>query len=511
MPRENSRPSVAVRSKVAAAINTFWALLTALLILAPPNVAAQVPANPYASSAARDVLGYLGDLKNRSENRLLLGQDLGHGGAIVGGHNDYVVDLHNRTGKWAGLIGGDYGLDSNHNVYQTNQILIDHWQQGGLVTLSWHSDNPWSGGTSWDTNNVENLWELLTPGNYAYDNWQNQLREMADALRPLRDAGVVVLWRPLHEMNGDWFWWGQKRWAGHEAAYVALYQNMFNYLTYDQGLNNLLWVYSTGVTWDRSLLNYYPGSGYVDVAGIDVYDDNVDTWNSGRDYQDLRSLGHPLGLTEFGPLISSANGSYDYRRLLNNITDKYPEFVFSHSWHNWANVKIAYADNPYSWELLNDYRVVTRDEINLESGGVTSLSGEVRIRNRWTGKYLLQTANQPGGKTAVWDLDWTAWSQRWNLEPVPGNQNQYRLRCSWGNNYLHSTGENNNAAVVVWNYVDDWYSERWAIEQVDGDIYRIRNLWSNRYLSVSGNQNDVEIYDLNPEWWSQQWVIEYND
>jgi mannan endo-1,4-beta-mannosidase len=238
-------------------------------------------ANPGATNAARGVLALLFQLQKNKQ--ILLGQDLGHGSTIVSGFDKYVTGLNTKVGKWIGMIGGDYGLDPNHNVAQSNRIFIDYSKRGAIVTLSWTMDNPWTGGDAWDTNNQENLWELITPGNRAYTNWEAQKLAVANALTPLRDAGVVVLWRPLHEMNGDWFWWCQKTWSGSEEAFIAVWQDMFNYLTYNKGLNNLLWVYSTATSWDRLLKNYYPGKEYVDIVGIDIYNDNVETWFSKRE------------------------------------------------------------------------------------------------------------------------------------------------------------------------------------------------------------------------------------
>ncbi len=501
-------------------IRTFVMLL---LSFALGHVQAQNTANPNASSDTKKVLEYMAGLKNKNNTKLLLGQDLGHGNSMLPGqalgYDAFVDGLHNQTGKWLGLIGGDYGLDNNHTVWQTNQLLTDYWEDGGLVTLSWHFNNPWTGGSTWDTNNNENLYDLITPGNYAYNNWQNQLQQLANALRPLRDAGVVVLWRPLHEMNGDWFWWGEKTWGGHENAYKDLYRDMFNYLTYEQGMNNLLWVYSVGNTWNRTVRNYYPGSDYVDIVGMDIYDDNADTYDSWQDYQDMKSLGHPMGFTEFGPTLASANGYYDYRRLVNKIKSSYPDFVFSYSWSDWyeggRQVKIAYASNQYAWQTFNDSWVITRDEINWrdsngngdddddEPGGV---EGELRIKNLWSNTYLHQNGNYPGAAVSLHGYNQNWYSQRWNIESAEGGS--YRLRCSWGGNYLNNTGNYNDAPVNVYSLNNNWWSQMWLVENAENNIYRLKNRWTNRYLHTS-NQYNVSTYNGNPNWWSQLWVFEY--
>jgi hypothetical protein len=89
-------------------------------------------------------------------------------------------------------------------------------------------------------------------------------------LRQLRDAGVPVLWRPYHEMNGAWFWWGQKR---GDDGYRKLYRMLFARLVRFHHLNNLIWIY--GANEIREGVDgyepYYPGPDVVDVLATDVY------------------------------------------------------------------------------------------------------------------------------------------------------------------------------------------------------------------------------------------------
>jgi mannan endo-1,4-beta-mannosidase len=268
--------------------------------------AQRAPVTPNASTGARNVLSFFYQL--RKNNQILLGQNLGHGTGISLGYVKYVEGLNSKYGKYIGFVGGDYGLDPNHDVQVSNQILIEHSRKGGIVTVSWHFDNPWTGGDSWDTNNQENLLDLINQSqcNSPCKKWNAQKIQIANALRPLRDSNVPVLWRPLHEMNGDWFWWGQKTWSGHENGYIELWRDLFNFLSRDQNLNNLIWVFSVANTWDRLLKSYFPGSDVVDIIGIDIYGDEAQSYFSQRDYSDLQSLGDfPMGLTEFGPNLKS--------------------------------------------------------------------------------------------------------------------------------------------------------------------------------------------------------------
>ena len=88
---------------------------------------------------------------------------------------------------------------------------------------------------------------------------------IATQLKVLSDAKVPVLWRPLHEAEGAWFWWGAK---GAEPC-VWLWKLMYDRITNHHGINNLIWVW-TG-TDSESALDWYPGDDYVDIVGADIY------------------------------------------------------------------------------------------------------------------------------------------------------------------------------------------------------------------------------------------------
>ena len=148
----------------------------------------------------------------------------------------------------------------------------------------------------------------------------------------------------------------------NKADFAALWVDMHRYFTVDRGLDNLLWVYSVAVqtsSEQKSALYYYPGSNYVDLVGLDWYDDelkNLDGWKS---YSQLAGLKKPLGLTEIGPR-AERSGSFDTRALLAAVTD-HPNIAFFVSWHSWPGAKVALADNVGTQSLLDDPRVISLD------------------------------------------------------------------------------------------------------------------------------------------------------
>lgn len=330
------------------------------------------PANANATQAARQVLAWL----QRADQgcQLVAGQDIGTLDTASENYANLVEALHTSSGRYVGLLGADYmSWDGATDQHNTNQLLINHWNNGGLVELSWHAPNPWTGGDSWDQSQA-NLNELLQTGTAVHTQWLAQLDQVAAGLAELQTAGVVVLWRPFHEMNGDWFWWGMKIHPDDPGPYQRLWRQMFDYFTNTKKLNNLLWVYSTTPemepSWTRPVDFYYPGTEYVDIVGQDIYQEKLDK----VDYTQLLSLGKPFAITEFGPsttLGPATDGSYDYLTMLEQVRTRYPRTAYWLSWSDWQEngklVHVSIMRNQNAVALLNHECVVSRDEIDWQA------------------------------------------------------------------------------------------------------------------------------------------------
>lgn len=161
-----------------------------------------------ASTKSQEVLNYIASLNAKTSNQVLSGQQTGDAAGGLSGYKQFVEGLYQKTGKWVAMIGIDYSYPDEvvpSTVSSLNQMAIKYWKAGGLITISAHMGNPWGGDVRNQTN-IGNYNDLLTPGNAAYNAWMSDLSKIADGLTELRDKGVVVLWRPLHEMNGGWFW-----------------------------------------------------------------------------------------------------------------------------------------------------------------------------------------------------------------------------------------------------------------------------------------------------------------
>jgi hypothetical protein len=171
--------------------------------------------------------------------------------------------LETTTGKLPAIAGFDY-INSDENAVE-NVRAREWWESGGIPTIMWHWGAPTVGDgytASKGTINIDNCFIEGTP---EYIDFWDELETKADLLEVLRDSGVPVLWRPLHELNGGWFWWSKD---GPEA-FKQIWTTMFDYFVHERGLNNLIWVLCYT---DIISEEWYPGDEYVDAVGGDTYD-----------------------------------------------------------------------------------------------------------------------------------------------------------------------------------------------------------------------------------------------
>lgn len=316
------------------------------------------------------VLTYIQSLPAKSSNRVLVGQHVSSVRWIVQGYSDYIESLIPVTGDAPALMGVDLSGLNDLDWAMTKNRILDHWNKGGLVTIGWHMANPWTGGDSWDTNEAD-LTELLRDNSVvALSTWRPMIDQAATALKSLEDAGVIVLFRPFHEMNGGWFWWGRDAHPGDADPFIKLWQWLYDTLTETKSLGNLIWVYSanraTGSGGVEPVSFYYPGTDYADIVGVDVYYDTIYI----PSYAELSALGKPMAVTEFGPgTPHTGGGDYDNTRSIQVIRENYPEIIYWLHWTDWdgadgTRVKKSIVNNLNAKALFEDPWVVTRSEVD---------------------------------------------------------------------------------------------------------------------------------------------------
>lgn len=310
------------------------------------------PANPKASEKARAVLTYIASLENRPDHRILSGQFTSFGKGATLQECDRA---HETTGHWPAMVGFDYAEFSTGGLHgaTVNRSAIDYARAGGLVTISVHLPNPANPQGGGLRDRGVDIASVLEEGTDTHKRWMALLDILAKDLAELRDAGVVVQWRPFHEMNGGWFWWGAQK----PESFHRVWRHMFEYFTNEKGLDNLLWVY--GPNHGEKTADYYPGDDYVDIVGLDAYTDFIDPDHI-KGYDAVAKLPKPFGFTEFGPHgPQRPPGDYDYLRFLEGIQKNFPRTTFFLAWHaNWSLGR-----NNNTKELLSNSLIVNREDL----------------------------------------------------------------------------------------------------------------------------------------------------
>lgn len=150
--------------------------------------------------------------------------------------------------------------------------IINHHRRGGICTLSWHTQNPVTDKNAWDP--TGHAVKEVLPGGIKHEvmmKWIDKVAEFLTSLRDDRGQLIPVIFRPWHEMSGDWFWWGKESCTPEE--YIQLFRMTIDRLKAD-GATNCLWAYSPngqpGET-EENFMRFYPGDEYVDIIGVDYY------------------------------------------------------------------------------------------------------------------------------------------------------------------------------------------------------------------------------------------------
>lgn len=261
----------------------------------PPSPGPALPADPDAAPEARTLLTAIASTYGR---KTLTGQhetgDLAH--------------IHAVSGKHPLVLAGDL-MDfspSRAARFKPPEAYVERFitkaKEGHIVSMVWHwnapsglldtADQAWWRGFYADASTFDVSAALTNPNGNDYQLILRDIDAIAVELRKFDQAGIPILWRPLHEAEGAWFWWGAKG----PDAYKQLWKLLFDRLTRHHGLHRLIWVLTVE---DPA---WYPGNEWVDVIGVDAYPEDrtsplLDRWQPLRDRFDGVK---PIALTEFG-------------------------------------------------------------------------------------------------------------------------------------------------------------------------------------------------------------------
>jgi len=308
--------------------------------------------------------------------------------------------------------------------------------------------------------------------------WKATMDKVADGLESLKNSGVTVIYRPLHEMNGDWFWWGPKDRSTVSQArknlYKNLYQDMYNYFTNTRYLNNLIWVYSPDAGPGRKT-EYYPGVNFVDIVGLDAYNDSPATISG---YNELLTFGKPFAFAEVGP--KTLNGSFDYENLINTIQSQFPKAIYIIPWNaGWSplnNIKIN--------ELFNHSWMANKGDIWDQGNLSTILEAPTTLFDFESGNQGWLGVNVLGGPWAVTD-----WANR-GTKSIKAD-----LALSNGSTYVLNVPQNRNLQGKQ-NLAVDVKLANWGNVGTQGLIAKLYIKTGNSWTWSNGEPVEIKLNQL---------------
>jgi mannan endo-1,4-beta-mannosidase len=225
-------------------------------------------------------------------------------------------------------------------------------RRGGIVAFCWH----WRAGPQREFYSGKTDFRIdMDPEGGPYKRMLADIDAVALQLKRLDQAGVPVLWRPLHEASGGWFWWG----ASGPKPYIALWNLIYDRMTAVHRLGNLIWV------WNGQNADWYPGDATVDVVGVDIYGGDKmynpwkDSWVNAQSYV-RGDEARVVALSENGPipdpdLLVAERAPWSWFMTWNDGVQGKPEDDF------FSGNK--YMDDAHRKKVYNHPYVLTLDEL----------------------------------------------------------------------------------------------------------------------------------------------------
>lgn len=346
------------------------------------------PVTPNASPEAKALLKLLYDISGKY--------------TLTGQHN--YPNTQDRNSQFAARYIGEmpaiwstdmgFAEDGDTDSFLARPDIVDEairqHRLGSLVTICWHAVPPTAdepvtfqqrpGADSTKLESVQGklldqqFRDVLTPGTKLYKKWAAQVDSVAFYLKKLQSAKIPILWRPYHEMNGDWFWWGGRT---GEYSTIALYRQIFDRLANYHKIDNLVWLWSVDRAHHPRMFYslYYPGNDYLDVVSLDVYGSDF----SQAYYDTLVALSQnkPLVFGEVGnpPTLEVLESQplwgfwVVWAGMVRNTTKKQYATFLSHP-------RILTLDDPVYWHVTAEYRSACQLPVLPVCEGPVDFSGE---------------------------------------------------------------------------------------------------------------------------------------
>ena len=378
--------------------------------------------------------------------------------ANVSWNHDEADKVFKATGKYPAINCYDFihimSSGANSWINYDNITPVTEWSDAnGIVSLMWHFNVPKTEADASASNYNDKV--TCTPSETTFratnvftrGSWENkwfygQMDKVCEVLLKLQDAGVVALWRPFHEAAGNatlksgaswgrsWFWWG---YDGADV-YKKLWITMFNYFQ-QKGIHNLIWVWtSQNYNGDESQYDadsdWYPGDGYVDIIGRDLYGCDVSKQKTEFSQLQARYPGKMITLAECGTDANTGTATADVQKAW-SAGAKWSWFM---PWYGGSMPTDSWWKN-----VVNEDAVITRDEVNQNSTYIEE-SAKDAVSNMGLGFNLGNTMdavdmNKSMSKNSVTDFE-TCWGQPVTTNAMmkflkDGGINAVRVPVTW--------------------------------------------------------------------------------
>lgn len=299
-------------------------------------------------NASTETVALFYNLRNLGKSKTLIGQQDAFNSFY---QNSGSSDIKKTTGNDPSILGSDFMFitdkdnpNNNWYVQQENKIIQDTkdaYAKGMINTFCWHLREPYNEKSFYSADMTSeqrtDAFKSLLPGGKFNDWYKKKLDKVASVVSNLKDTNgkqIPIIFRPFHEFDGNWFWWGANYCTAEE--YISVYRFTVNYLRDTKNVHNILFAFSpdNSYTTPSSYLSRYPGDDYVDILGMDNYGDFDNKGTSGASLANSKlklisdlaiSKNKIAALTETGyrvtsttPAINNWFSTYLYDAITNN-------------------------------------------------------------------------------------------------------------------------------------------------------------------------------------------------
>lgn len=486
-----------------------------------------------ASQETKELYAYLKDLNKKKD--ILFGQQhaLDEGVTLTSegsraGSTD--SDVKNAVGDYPAVFGWDtlsldgyekpgVSGDPKQSIANLTHSMKTAHQLGGIITMSTHPHNFVTGGDFNDTSG--NVVQEILPGgskNNQFNQWLDRIAELAHNLKTDEGKTIPVIFRPFHEQTGSWFWWGES--TTNPEQYKALYRYTVEYLRDQKGVHNFLYAYSPGAGNDR-YFKTYPGDAYVDVLGIDSYDDKNQPGSDSyiqalkKDttmlVKEAEARNKIAALTEFGYSaqgLKNTGNTLDWYTRIFNALQKDPaasKIAYMMTWANFGmgnNLYTPYRDVNGNLggdhELLADFQKFYQDPHSVflkEVGTIYGTGKSLQTSPHISTRYVIQ----PGSDSLIKDQTLTivAKAKTEDTKVTARFNDQAPLSLSLVNGFYTGTITlPENAKKEVAHLVLDYYQGDRIVESQNYRLFVKRNSQAQDPLVVDDFEDYLGERDL---------------